>query len=96
MIMDQTISFVLQKYGQLIYKTISDSFEIAQEFINTYGPLTDEQFLELVYENVLERTPDAVGEAYWMGLLAGGDVSRGDVMLFFSDGQEFRNSTGTN
>ncbi len=78
------------------YKTISDSFEIAQEFISTYGPLTDEQFLELVYENVLERTPDAVGEAYWMGLLAGGDVSRGDMMLFFSDGQEFRNSTGTN
>jgi uncharacterized protein YkwD len=78
------------------YKTISDSFELSQEFINTYGPLTDAQFLELVYENVLERSPDSAGENYWIGLLNADEVSRGDVMLYFSASQEFKNATGTN
>lgn len=78
------------------YKTISDSFALSQEFSNRYGPLTNNNFLELVYQNVLERTPDAVGQGYWLGLMNTGQASKGDVMLYFSDSQEFKNSTGTN
>lgn len=78
------------------YKTISDSFGLSQEFVNTYGSLTNDDFLNLVYENVLERAPDVVGYPYWLGLLNSNQVSKGDVMLYFSDGQEFKNKTGTN
>lgn len=78
------------------YKTISDSFALSQEFSDRYGPLSNNEFIELVYQNVLERTPDAAGHGYWLGLMATGRASKGDVMLYFSDSQEFKNSTGTN
>lgn len=78
------------------YKTISDSFELSQEFMNRYGQLTNVAFLNLVYENVLERTPDQAGHDYWFQLLSTAQISRGDMMLYFSDGQEFKNKTGTN
>ncbi len=78
------------------YKTISDSFALSPEFNNRYGPLTNSDFLNLVYANVLERTPDDDGQSYWLGLMDSGQVSKGDVMLYFSDSTEFKNSTGTN
>lgn len=62
------------------------------EFQNTYGSLSDEQFVTTLYRNVLDREPDARGLARWTGDLANG-VSRADVVVGFSEGQEFRNST---
>jgi hypothetical protein len=36
----------------------------------------------------LDRAPDAGGQAYWIAQLAAG-LSRGDLMLYFSESPEF-------
>jgi hypothetical protein len=51
---------------------ISDAFATSPEFVARYGSLTDAQFAQRVYTNVLAREPDAVGLAYWIGQLAEG------------------------
>ncbi len=73
---------------------ISDFFAQSPEFIGRYGNLTEDQFIDQIYNNVLGRPADAEGRAYWIGQLAAG-ATRGQVMLSFSESNEFINRTGT-
>ena len=73
---------------------IAGVFAASDEFVDTYGPLTDAQFVELVYQNVLGRPSDAVGKAHWLSVLAGGG-SRGLVMVGLSESSEYIDQTGT-
>ena len=73
---------------------VSSAFASSDEFAATYGSLTDGEFVDLVYQNVLGRAPDAPGRAFWMRQLAGG-VSRGAVMIGFSESSEMIARTGT-
>lgn len=73
---------------------ISDVFAASAEFTDEYGSLTDSQFVELVYQNVLGRPADAAGLAYWVGQLAAG-VGRGAAMTGFSESAEYIATTGT-
>jgi type VII secretion-associated serine protease mycosin len=68
---------------------ISDAFAGSAEFVGVYGHLTNAEFVELVYNNVLGRPADAAGKAYWLGKLNSGQLSRGGVMLAFSESPEF-------
>ncbi len=68
---------------------ISDEFAVAPEFTNKYGALNNRQFVELVYKNVLGRTGEAAGVNYWTDLVDKG-LSRGRMMLEFSDAPEYR------
>ncbi|HYO82594.1 MAG TPA: DUF4214 domain-containing protein, partial [Bryobacteraceae bacterium] len=45
-----------------------------------YGNLTNEQFVTLVYQNVLGRAPDPGGFTLWTGELAAGRLTRAQVM----------------
>ena len=72
---------------------ISDDFAKSREFINTYGSLTDEQYVERVYLNVLGRSADSGGRTYWTGQMAAGR-SRGEVMLALSESSEYRRIIG--
>ncbi len=73
---------------------ISNFFASSTEFDNRYGTLTNGQFVDLVFDNVLCRQPNATGRSYWIGRLSAG-MTRGDLMLFFSEGEEYLNKTGT-
>ncbi len=73
---------------------VSDFFATSPEFIARYGNLSEGQFLDQIYTNVLGRQADAAGHGYWLGQLAAG-VTRGQVMLAFSESQEFIARTGT-
>jgi hypothetical protein len=73
---------------------ISDTFAVSTEFVQTYGPLGNAQFVDLIYQNVLGRPGDAGGVAYWRAQLDAG-VSRGTVMLNFSQSPEFIARTTT-
>ncbi|MFW2381566.1 MAG: DUF4214 domain-containing protein [Acidimicrobiales bacterium] len=66
-------------------------FTISEEFKIRYGDLDDRAFVDRIYRNVLERSPDAAGFAYWTGLMDNG-LSRQEVLLYFSDSAEFRNN----
>lgn len=70
-------------------RSIAQSFEKSLEFEATYGNLDDDSFLDVVYANVLDRRPDAIGRAYWSDLIDRGTLERVDVLLNFSLGEEF-------
>ncbi len=66
---------------------ISSQFALSSEFVRTYGSLSDAEFVDLVYQNVLGRQADGGGRAYWLGRLSGG-LSRGAMMVAFSESPE--------
>ncbi len=73
---------------------VAAGFVGSLEFQQTYGSLTNTQFVTLLYNNVLNRAPDLAGLNNWVGLLNNG-VDRVGVVIGFSESQEFKNSTAT-
>lgn len=73
---------------------IAAGFVNSPEFVSQYGALTDEAYIELVYDNVLDRSPDAAGRAFWLARLQMG-MSRGAMMTAFSESREFIIATNT-
>jgi hypothetical protein len=75
-------------------EVVAQRFAQSSEFVAAYGALDDPGFVDLVYQNVLHRAPDAGGRQYWTDQLAGG-ASRGEVMLSFTESSENRAHTTT-
>ncbi len=73
--------------------SISQAFASSAEFVGTYGGLSNAAFVTLVYNNVLGRAPDAPGHAYWTSQLDGGFMTRGQVMVGFSESPEYQQSS---
>ncbi len=73
---------------------VAAQFAKSDEFTQRYGPLDDEAFLELVYDNMFGRAPDSVGAAFWLQLLAA-DTTRGDVVAAISQSPEYIEVSGT-
>ncbi len=71
---------------------VTQGFMNSAEFQASYGNLSDQDFVTLLYENTLHRAPDPGGMAGWLGALSQG-VSRAQVVLGFSDSQEHINNT---
>lgn len=67
---------------------ISNDFAAAPEFGRRYGSLDNGQFVDLVYENVLGRSPDQAGRSHWVTQLAKG-YGRGRMMIGFSESPEY-------
>ena len=74
---------------------ISDQFAGSLEFQNRYGALDNGQFVDLIYQNVLGRAPDAGGRAFWLNELDTGARTRGMVMIGFSESAENRQLTAS-
>ncbi len=83
-----------QRAGGLPLLAISEQFAGSPEFATLYGSLSNAEFVQLVYRNVLDRSPDAAGLAHWTSQLDTGALTRGGVMLGFSDSSEFKTTTG--
>ena len=66
---------------------IAAQFAQSSEFKTKYGSVGNAAFVELVFQNVLDRQPDAGGLAFWTKKLEAG-MSRGDVMTNFSESSE--------
>lgn len=73
---------------------MSAFFVSSSEFEAAYGDTSDEEFVRLMYRNVLAREAEPSGFSYWVGRL-GTDLSRAKMLLFFSDAPEFRALTKT-
>ncbi|MEZ5229704.1 MAG: DUF4214 domain-containing protein [Acidimicrobiales bacterium] len=80
--------WLAQRRNGLRLESVSAEFARSAEFAATYGALSNAGFIDLIYANVLRRTPDAAGRAYWIGLLDQGE-DRGKVMQGFSESTEF-------
>jgi len=66
---------------------IADWFAHSPEFIQDYGALSDADFVQQLYVNILGRASDAPGAAYWINDLAAGDT-RGNILNGFAQSQE--------
>ena len=73
--------------------TVADGFVFSAEFQNTYGNLSNQDFVEQLYHNVLDRAGEAAGVAGWTAALASGQMDRGDVLLGFSESLEHQIKT---
>lgn len=70
------------------FNMISADFIGSPEFKVNFGEnLSDSAFVEVIYENVLDRSPDASGRSYWLNRLDG-ELSRAELLARFSDSEE--------
>ncbi len=68
---------------------IANFFATSDEFVATYGTLTDAEFVDLIYRNVLDRTAEPAGRTFWEGEIISGRRTRVQVMLDFAYSTEF-------
>ena len=70
-------------------KAVSQGFVSSNEFValNGVNP-TSTQLATSLYKHVLDRTPDQVGLAYWVGQLDSNSMTRSDVLMGFSESTE--------
>ena len=78
--------------GQRGLESVAWDFIAAPEFARTYGATSDEDFVTLLYANVLHRAPDAAGLASWLAALEGG-MSRARLVLLFAESPEHQAAT---
>ncbi|QFT80550.1 hypothetical protein FIU89_08000 [Roseovarius sp. THAF27] len=78
--------------GDTDYTDIVAGFVNSPEFLAKYGGTSDNDFVNLLYLNVLGRPADPDGAADWLGRLAEGQ-SRADIVEGFAQSQEFTASS---
>ena len=70
-------------------REIASSFINSYEFSQAYGEvISDDKFVQNLYQNVLKREPDLIGLNYWLGQLDSGLEQRNEVLLGFSESIE--------
>ncbi|MFN8017050.1 MAG: DUF4214 domain-containing protein [Acidimicrobiales bacterium] len=67
---------------------IAQKFAQSTEFKNRYGSVANQQYVKLVYQNVFEREPDPSGLAFWTKKLDAKTITRGGVIVAFSESSE--------
>ena len=71
--------------------TIAGQFMQSPEFVSLYGSedsISNEQFIDLLYRNVLDREPDAQGYAYWNNAFETIGLSRKSALASFARSDE--------
>lgn len=74
--------------GDLIWA--ANFFANSPEFVSSYGATSNSAFVNLLYQNVLDRPGEAAGIAFWVGELDSGARSRAKVLADFSESAENR------
>lgn len=83
--------WIYQRDAGVELSAIALRFIESEEFSRNYGvDQKDDAFLSTLYQNVLEREADAAGLAYWLSELQGGQQSRADILVGFSESSENR------
>lgn len=73
---------------------VAEAFMASNEWRRMVGDVDDATFVTLLYNNVLDRHPDPAGRRFWVDQAASG-VTRTELLLWFSEGDEFVRRTGT-
>jgi hypothetical protein len=75
--------------------SIADAFTTSAQFVDRHGDLTDEALVTVLYRTVLAREPAAGGVESFVAMLRAGEMSRGSLVVAFTDSPEFVSATGT-
>ena len=79
--------------GSINWDGVITSFLKSNEFVTKYGNASNEQFVNLLYQNVLNRQADADGYNYWLTALQNGTTTREGVVNSFAQSTEFIGNT---
>ncbi len=92
--------WVDQRAGGMTFEQMVDRFADSPEFKSIYGDMirnaTDEEWVEFVYTELMDRSSDLTGRAFWLGALESGRFSRSAMVIFFAQSPEYRQLTQTN
>ncbi len=69
---------------------IAEWFAQSEEYQARYAGMDFAQFLDQLYSDVLDRPPDEAGKAYWLDLLERGEVTRGTIVVYFTESSEMK------
>jgi len=72
---------------------VADGVLTSSEFTTANSGLSDEAFVNLVYQNVTGGAGDSSGVAYWTGQLSANTLTRGQVLVHFSESAAFKAKT---
>jgi Ca2+-binding RTX toxin-like protein len=84
-------------YGGTSIGEIANAFINSAEFTLTYGALdslSNSQYVQLLYNNVLNRSADSGGLNHWINQLANG-MTRANLLITFSESTEHVNLTAS-
>ena len=82
------LSYWLNSYENgFSMKNIANCFINSQEF-GVYGNMTNRQFVDRLYLNVLDRVGEESGVNYWQNALDHNHISRDDLLVAFSQSSE--------
>ena len=77
-----------KKTGAQTLSEIAQYFATSPEFIQRYGSLSNSAYVAQLYQNILQRQPSPSETAYWAGQLDTSAMTRGGVLLAFTDSAE--------
>ncbi len=69
---------------------IAEWFAQSEEFRSRYEGSSFSAFLDQLYRDVLGREPDGEGKAYWLDQLGQGAVTRGTIVVYFTESAEMK------
>jgi len=70
---------------------VAQGFIGSAEFVAEFGvSLTNEQYVEDLYQTFLDRTPDAQGFDYWVSNVQSGVMDDADVLVGFATSAEYQ------
>jgi hypothetical protein len=72
---------------------VADEFAGSAEFNTRYGSLDNAAFVDRVLQNIFGFPGDAEQHAYWVDQIESGRMTRGQVMLIFSESPGYRAMT---
>ncbi|MCB1029706.1 MAG: DUF4214 domain-containing protein [Acidimicrobiales bacterium] len=75
---------------------ISSNFAASSEFVRRYGNMSNRQFVQNIYAYVMERAGDTAGINFWTSRLDSGQISRGQLMINFSESSEYKRKQANN
>ncbi len=86
---DQTgLGYWIEQLDQGVsLQQIAQGFIDSSEFINLHNNLSDSQYIDVLYQNILDRSVDQDGMTYWTNDLAAG-ASRADILVSISESTE--------
>jgi hypothetical protein len=82
-------------WNGLPLSSIAEAFTTSNEFVDRFGDPTDEALVTILYESVLGREPGEGGVEPFVEMLRSGEMSRGSLVVAFTESPEFVATTGT-
>ncbi len=80
-----------QREQGLAAPALADAFIRNPEFEAQFGDvdaLSDQEYIEVLYRNILDREGEAEGIDFWTGIAEQEIFTRAEILIFFADSQE--------